>query len=90
MEGKDIIRIFATSKHVLTIRVSFPRGQAVYVTTRLKPPSGGFLFPETLHQHFQKALTRSDISFDGNLFSASKYQTTRSYAVTQLHSYTAS
>ena len=66
MEGKGIIRIFAASKHVLTIRVSFPRGQAVYVTTRLKPPSGGFLFPETLHQHFQKALTRSDISFDGN------------------------
>lgn len=38
--------------YLLTIRVSFPRGQAVYVTTHLKTTDGGLLlFSKTIHHH---------------------------------------
>ena len=66
--------------YVLTIRVSFPRGQAVtslpiksHLLALASVLAGRaqvvFLFSKTIHKHFQKAFACGDISFDRNNFS---------------------
>ncbi len=68
--------------YVLAIQVSFLRGQAVYVTTHLKPHfECGFTFlyrhlllVEAVHHHLQEALAAGNVALDGNLLVACKNQ----------------